>query len=65
VVRELLADTFTVDNIRRELQQILDGPARQRMLQDYEEVSRRLGDQCAPDNAARIICTLLGNGGAA
>ena len=61
VVRELLADTFTVANIRHELQQILEGPARQQMLDGYEEVSRRLGDQCAPDNAARIIFTLLNN----
>ena len=59
VVRELLADTFTVANIRRELQQILEGPARRQMLLGYEEVSRRLGDQCAPDIAARTISRLL------
>jgi len=61
VVTELVADTFTVANIRRELQRILDGPAREAMLQGYEEVSRRLGDRKAPDNTARIIYTLLLN----
>lgn len=55
VVTELVADTFTVENIRQELQKILEGPAREAMLQGYDEVSRRLGDQKAPDNAARLI----------
>lgn len=55
VVTELLGRTFTVDHIRRELDKILDGPARQQMLEGYEEVSRRLGDQKAPDIAAYLI----------
>ena len=55
VVTELLADTFTVDHIRHELERILSGPDRDRMLEGYAEVSRRLGTQCAPDNAARLI----------
>ena len=61
VVRELVADSFTIENIRHELQQILEGPAREAMLEGYEEVSRRLGDQKAPDNAAAIIFKLLSN----
>ena len=61
VVTELVADTFSVANIRNELQKILDGPARQRMLDGYGEVNRILGDQKAPDNAAKIIYTLLNN----
>jgi lipid-A-disaccharide synthase len=55
VVTELLGRTFTVDHIRCELDKILNGPARDAMLQGYAEVSRRLGDQIAPDNAARFI----------
>ena len=55
VVTELVADTFTVENIRRELEKILQGPAREAMLQGYDEVSRRLGDQKAPEQAARLI----------
>lgn len=61
VVRELVADTFTVDNIRLELEAILPGgPARSRMLQGYEEVSRRLGTSVAPENAAQLIVNALG-----
>ena len=59
VVTELLGRTFTVGHIRSELDKILDGPARNTMLQGYSEVSRRLGDQIAPDNAARIILNKL------
>ena len=59
VVTELLADTFTVENIRHELQKILSGPERERMLEGYDEVCRRLGDQKAPDNAAHLIVGLL------
>ena len=55
VVKELLAETFSVENIRHELLQILDGEARGRMLEGYAEVARRLGDQNAPETAARII----------
>ena len=59
VVTELLADTFTVGHIRHELERILSGPDRDRMLEGYADVSRRLGDQCAPDNAAKLIVELL------
>ena len=34
-------------------------PARETMLQGYDEVIRRLGDQKAPDNAASIMYQLL------
>ena len=61
VVSELVADTFSVENIRRELRKIIDGPDRQRMLEGYAEVRRRLGDEKAPDNAAKIMYTLLNN----
>ena len=59
VVTELVADTFSVENIRKELNRILKSPARETMLQGYNEVRRRLGDQKAPDNAARMILQLL------
>ena len=61
VVTELVADTFSVENIRRELENILHGPAREKMLQGYAEVQRRLGDEKAPDNAAEIIYKLINN----
>lgn len=59
VVTELVADTFSVANIRRELEKILTGNARETMLTGYEEVRRRLGEQCAPEQAARLIISLL------
>ena len=61
VVTEILDKNYTVAHIRQELGKILAGPDRQRMLDGYAEVRRRLGDQKAPDNAAKIIYTLLIN----
>ena len=59
VVTELVADTFSQANIEHELELILDGPARQQMLEGYEEVWQRLGKEKAPDNAARLITQIL------
>ena len=60
VVRELVAETFSVENIRRELESILPGGAqREQMLSDYDEVHRILGDSHAPDEAARIMIEKL------
>ncbi len=60
VVRELFADRFSVENIAHELQQILPGgKAREQMLKDYDDVAARLGDDCAPENAADIILKQL------
>lgn len=60
VVPEFVADTFSVEGVKREFMRILpDGDRREEMLKGYAEVRRRLGDQKAPDNAAKIIYTLL------
>lgn len=60
VVRELVADTFSADNIAAELSRLLpDGTCRNSMLDGYAEVRRRLGDRIAPDNAAEIMVRLL------
>ena len=60
VVTELVADTFSVDNIRRELEAILPGGSRRsEMLADYQEVYRRLGESKAADETARIMINLL------
>lgn len=62
VVPELVADTFSVENIRQHLESILPGgPERQTMLDGYEEVHHRLGDSHAPDVAARQIYEKLSN----
>ena len=60
VVPELVAESFSVENIRRELEKILPGGTeRQRMLNDYEEVHRRLGENDAPKRAAHLMTKLL------
>lgn len=60
IVKELFADRFSVSNISDELGRILPGgEGRQNMLDDYEEVYKKLGDTIAPDNAARIMVDLL------
>lgn len=60
IVQELLADRFTVSNIRGELLKLLPGgTGRDAMLADYDEMAKRLGKDVAPDNAARIMVSLL------
>ncbi|MBQ4210626.1 MAG: lipid-A-disaccharide synthase, partial [Prevotella sp.] len=60
IVKELLADKFKVSLIKDELVKLLPGnPSRQKMLDEYQEVRRALGDSVAPDNAARLMVQLL------
>lgn len=60
IVKELVADTFTIKNISSELERLLpDNRHRQSMLEGYVEIRRQLGNDIAPDNAARIITDLL------
>lgn len=60
VVSELVADTFTVENIRRELADILPGGCkRKRMTEEYRELHRRLGNPNAPQNAAKLMTEAL------
>ncbi len=60
IVQELLADRFSIRNIANELYRILPGqPSRDRMLADYQLVRDRLGNEVAPDNAARIMVEKL------
>ena len=62
IVQELLADRFSIRNIANELYRILPGqPSRERMLADYQLVRERLGNEVAPDNAARIMVEKLMN----
>lgn len=60
IVRELLADEFSVENISSELQQVLpEGSKREQMLIDYDELWHLLGDKTAPENAARLMIEML------
>ena len=62
VVPELVVETFTVKALKRELARILPGgEGRDEMLRGYVEVERRLGNQCAPDEAAKLIVEKLNN----
>lgn len=63
VVTELVADTFSAENIARCLADIMPGETgRQRMLDGYRRVHDLLGDSNAPENAARIMTELLRRG---
>lgn len=60
VVKELVADTMTVENMKAELSLLLyNKEYRRRMLDGYEELSVRLGPVGAPRIAAREIVKLL------
>ena len=60
VVRELVADTMTVERIRVELGRILtDEDWRGKMVAGYDNVEKRLGAPGAPAKAARLILSLL------
>lgn len=60
VVKELVADTMTVEQVRAELGRLLnDKEYRQQMLDGYAYMSSRLGEAGAPKHAARKMVTLL------
>lgn len=60
VVRELVADTMTVANIRTELNAILNEKEyRKKMLSDYDRIIQILGPAGASEHAAREMVALL------
>ena len=60
VVPELVADTFSVEALKRELARVMPGgEGREPMLRGYDEVRQRLGSRCAPDEAASLMIKLL------
>lgn len=60
VVKELVADTMTVEQIRAELERILyDMEYRYQMLVNYREMKSRLGEVGAPKHAARKMVSIL------
>ena len=60
IVPELVANTFTEDNLRASLASILPGGgAREKMLLGYERMADALGHNDAPDEAARIMLSLI------
>ncbi|WP_291528081.1 lipid-A-disaccharide synthase [Bacteroides sp. UBA939] len=62
VVKELVADTMTIEQIRAELERILYNKVyRRQMLDGYEYMASRLGDVGAPKHAAQEMVRLLHN----
>lgn len=60
VVKELVADTMTVDNMRSELKKITEDESyREEMLAGYEDMAKRLGPTGAPQHAAHQMVTML------
>lgn len=62
VVKELVADTMTVEQVHAELQRILlDASYRRQMLDGYDYMASRLGQAGAPARAAAQMVALLRN----
>ena len=60
VVKELIQNDLTPENIKQELDLLLTNHAKQRaVLEDYDELRHVLGDAGASDNAASIIVSDL------
>lgn len=60
VVTELVADKMTVANVESELRKILpNGERSQTVLEGYQRMKKLLGEETAPENAAKIIVGLL------
>lgn len=60
VVRELVAADMTVEKVRESLTALLPGGSgRERMLEDYEEMRRILGEPGAPQHAAEAMLKAL------
>lgn len=63
VVPEMMAEKFTVQRIKAELDSILPGHEhRTEMLQGYSEMMKKLEEKCAPDEAAEVVLSILKNG---
>ncbi|MFB0966802.1 MAG: lipid-A-disaccharide synthase, partial [Cloacibacterium sp.] len=58
VVKELIQNQLNTENLVDELQKILEGPKRDKMLQDYELLREKLGGKGASNHAAEIIVNL-------
>ncbi|SIQ88117.1 lipid-A-disaccharide synthase [Maribacter ulvicola] len=55
VVKELIQDDFTKQNLKKELSLILDGEARTKQLASYDELIQKLGGSGASAAAASLI----------
>lgn len=58
MVKELIQSQLNTENLVDELQKIMEGPKRDKMLQDYELLREKLGGKGASNHAAEIIVNL-------
>ena len=55
VVKELIQSDLTPDNLKKELKLILTGPAREKMLEEYDGLIKLLGNSGASKKVAEIL----------
>ncbi len=55
VVKELIQSDLTTSNLKKELSEIVDGPDRERILDDYKVLKQKLGGKGASQLAAQLI----------
>ena len=55
VVKELIQGDLTTENLKTELQKILEGTERERILTDYVHLKEKLGGQGASKKAAQLL----------
>ena len=61
VVTELIQEDCNVQNVSQNLEMILHGVERQKMLQDYQELDERMGTPGASEKTAKLIKAYLNN----
>ncbi len=59
IVKELIQDKLTIKNLKTELEKILDGSSRQKMLDDFALLKSELGSGGASAKAAEIIFNFI------
>ena len=59
VVKELIQDALTSDNLRSELKRILEGPWREAQLKSYDALEKKLGGKGASQKTAGLIIASL------
>ena len=63
VVKELIQNELTTNNLKNELGKILSGEVRQAQLQAYEALEKKLGGKGASEKTAALIIAGLGADG--
>jgi lipid-A-disaccharide synthase len=62
VVKELIQDELSPENLKRELHKLLADNQKKKQLQsDYQELKEKLGQSGASQRAAKIIVDFSGN----